>query len=388
MSISEYMQQTPVTFGVGAIQLLGKKVKELGCKNVMCVFDQGVRAAGIIDKAEESLKSAGVSYILYDKVIADPNDTMMDEAGALGREAEIDCVIGIGGGSSMDSAKAVSILQKHPSPINQYLNLEGPPFTVDGGVPVILVPTSAGTGSEVTKMCIVTYTEKNAKLPIFTNSTLAILDPDLCKTAPASVTASGGLDALAHASEAMTAKGRNPYSETLAIAAIQRIAKYLPAACKNGDDMIARSELSLAANWAGIAFSATDVHIGHAAADSVAASYHTPHGLNCAWVTPAVQELVAKSVPAQVKLVGSALGVSFNGNESPEEIGKKTADACRSLMKSVGIKPMAEYGFDRDVIIGTGAPYTAESALRFNCPVEIDETAASWILTSAYDDYR
>ncbi len=388
MSVYEYQQLTPVLFGDGAIQLLGEKVKELGCKKVMCVFDAGVKTAGISDKAENSLKATGVEYIIYDKVVADPPDSMLDEAGNIGLQAGIDCVIGIGGGSSMDTAKAVSILQNHPAPINQYLNLEGPPFTIEGGVPVILVPTSAGTGSEVTQMTIVSYVERNEKIPIFTHSTLAVVDPELCRTAPPSVTANGGLDALAHAAEAITANKRNPYSEVLAIAAIQRIAKYLPIAYKDGTNMEARSEMCLAANWAGIAFSNTDVHIGHAAADSIAASYHTPHGLNCAWVTPAVLELVAKEVPDLVKIVGTALGAIFTGSETPAEIGKKTADACRALMKSVGIKTLAECGFTREIIVDKGASYIAASPLRFNCPAEITATAASWIMASAYDDYK
>ena len=155
MQARQYLQAAPVLFGEGAIAQLGEQVKKLGCKKVMCVFDAGVKAAGISAKAEESLKAAGLDYIVFDEVAADPPDSVLDKAGQIGKDAGIDCVVGIGGGSSMDTAKAVSILQKHPAPITQYLNLEGPPFTVDGGVPVILVPTSAGTGSEVTQMCIV-----------------------------------------------------------------------------------------------------------------------------------------------------------------------------------------------------------------------------------------
>lgn len=384
----EYMQLTPVLFGAGAIHELGEQVAKRGLKNVMCVFDAGVKAAGIAAKATASLDKAGVKYILFDRVAADPPDALLDEAGAIGKEAGIDGVIGIGGGSSMDTAKAISILQKHPAPIVQYLNTQGPPFTVDGGVPVFLVPTSAGTGSEVTKMCIVSYTKINEKLPIYTNSTLAIVDPELCRTAPPSVTANGGLDALAHAMESITCVNHNPYSETLGLAAIRRIAKYLPLACQNGDDMEARSELSLAANWAGIAFSATDIHIGHAAGDSIAASYHTPHGLNCAWINAPVQELVAPAVPDKVKLIGEAFGLTFTGAETPEDIGKAVGAAVRRLARDCGVKSMKDMGFDRSVIVDKGAPYVAASALRFNCPVEITEEVAARLLASAYDDYQ
>lgn len=383
----EYMQLTPVLFGEGAIGKLGEKVAAMGCHKALCVFDAGVKAAGIAEKAAASLEAAGVEYLVFDRVAADPPDTLMDEAGQIAKEAGVDCVIGVGGGSSMDTAKAISILQKHPAPISQYLNLEGPPFTVDGGVPTILIPTSAGTGSEVTKMCVVTHTGRNIKIPIFTNSTLAIVDPELCRTAPPSITANGGLDALAHAIEAVTCVHSNPYSETLALAAVTRIAKYLPAACRDGNDMEARSEMSLAANFAGIAFCATDVQIGHAAADSIAASYHTPHGLNCAWVNAPVQELMAEVVPEKVKLVGAAMGVEFDGTETPAEIGRKTGAAIRRLTRDCGVKTLEEMGFERSVIVG-GAGYVAANVLTYNCPVQVDEAVAERILASAYDDYR
>ncbi len=385
--LCEYMQLTPVLFGEGAIEKLGEKVAELGCKKVMCVFDAGVKAAGIAEKATGSLQAKGVDFLVFDRVAADPPDYLMDEAGQIAKDAGVDCIVGVGGGSSMDTAKAISILQKHPAPISQYLNLEGPPFTVDGGVPTILIPTSAGTGSEVTKMCVVTHTKANIKIPIFTRSTLAIVDPQLCRTAPASITANGGLDALAHAIEAVTCVNCNPYSETLALAAVRRIAQYLPTACKNGNDMKARSEMSLASNFAGIAFCATDVQIGHAVADSIAASYHTPHGLNGAWANAPVQELMATVVPDKVKLVGEALGVAFTGSESGEEIGRKTGAAIRALTKACGVKTLKEMGFDRDTIVG-GAGYVASNVLTYNCPVKVDEAVAKRLLESAYDDYQ
>jgi 1,3-propanediol dehydrogenase len=177
--IKEYMQRTPVMFGEGALQALGQKLAEMGCKKAMCVFDDGVKMAGISKKAEDSLKSAVIDYIVFDRVLPDPPDYLMDEAGEIARKAGVDCVIGVGGGSSMDTAKAIAVLQGNPPPINNYMNLNGPPFTVKSGVRTILVPTSAGTGSEVTQMSIVTDTKNNIKVPIFTDSTLAVVDPSL-----------------------------------------------------------------------------------------------------------------------------------------------------------------------------------------------------------------
>lgn len=386
MEIKSYTQHAPVLFGSGAIQMVGEKAKELGCKKVLCVFDAGVKAAGIGEKALASLNQAGIQYVVFDRVLPDPPDYLIDEADALAKQEGIDGIIGIGGGSSMDTAKAISILQKNPGPITNYMNLNGPPIYADSGVPTILVPTSAGTGSEVTNMCIITHTKANTKVVVLTCGTLAIVDPELCMSAPAHVTAYSGLDALAHAAEAITANGRDPYSEQLAVAAIRKIADNLITTYQDPKNTVAREEMSLASNWAGIAFANAMVHIGHGAADSVSASYGTPHGLNCAWTTPPVLELVAEAVPDKVKLVGEALGVSFAGNETPAQIGKMTGDACRKLMHAVGIKTMKESGFDRDVIL-SGKTFTAKCDLRHNCPVEITEEVAEKILASAYDDY-
>ncbi len=387
MNICTYTQNAPVIFGCGAIGVLGEKVRELGCKKVMCVYDAGVKMAGIGEKAEASLKAAGIDYIVYDKVAADPPDAMLDEMGDIARKAGVDCVVGVGGGSSMDSAKAVSILLANASPINQYLNLFGPPPYMTKGCPIILLPTSAGTGSEVTKMCLVTYVEKNMKLPLYVKADLAILDPELCKTAPAGVTANGGLDALAHAVESVTCKFSDPYSEVLALAAIKKIGKYLARAVSDGSDMEARSEMSLAANWAGIAFSNTDLHIGHAGGDAIASLYHSPHGWNVAIMTPPTMQLVAKAVPEKVKLVGEALGVVFTGGETPEEIGKAVAEKCRALMKECRVKGLKDFGYDRDLLINEGGEYIMKTPITNNCPLEMTLEDAKWLMTSAFDEY-
>ncbi len=388
MEIRTYTQNAPVIYGCGAISCLGEKVKEMGCSKVMCVYDAGVKMAGLGERAEASLKEAGIDYIVYDKVAADPPDALLDEIADIAREAQIDCIFGIGGGSSLDTAKAVGILMANPSPINQYLNLFGPPSFYKSGVPLILAPTTAGTGSEVTKMCLVTYVEKNMKLPIYVTADLAILDPELCVTAPAGVTANGGLDALAHASEAVTCVNSDPYSELLALAAIEKIGKYLARCCTDGSDMEARAEMSLASNWAGIAFSNTDVHIGHAAGDSLAAEYHSPHGYNVAIMTPAVQELCARHVPDKVKKVGEALGIEFDGTETPEQIGKKVAENIRALMKACGVKGLKAYGYDRDTVINGGADYIMKAPITNNAPFKMTHEDGIWMMTSAYDEYE
>jgi 1,3-propanediol dehydrogenase len=383
--ICQYNQLVPVLFGAGAVTLLGEKVSELGCKKVLCVYDRGIKAAGLSVKAEQSLKAANVEFIVFDKIVADPPSELIDEGGKLAKESGVDCVVGIGGGSSMDAAKAIALLLDHEPPVAQYLKL--PPLELKSSVPIVLIPTTAGTGSEVTQISILLHTKINAKLSVFLRSTLAIVDPELTLSVPPAVTAFTGLDALSHAVEAITAKKWNPRSEVLALSAIQKIAAYLPVAYQDGNNVEARTNLCLASNWAGIAFADTDVHFGHSIADGISAAFHTPHGINCAWVTPQTIELVTAAMPGKVKLIGEAMGVSFTGNESSEAIGAKTAQSIRDLMKTVQIMSMSEMGFPRDRVVSC-AKVAMESGLRFNCPVAVTREMTEDMLGKIYDNYK
>lgn len=382
-----YNQLVPVVFGNGAIHELGEQVKALGCKKVMCVYDSGVKIAGIAPKAEASLKAAGVEYVVFDKITADPTDILVNECGALAKESGVDGVVAVGGGSSMDCAKAAALLIDHDAPIQQYFT--APPSFLECSVPVILVPTTAGTGSEVTQVCVITQTPENYKPSIFMHSTLAIVDPELTYTVPPSVTANTGLDAFTHASEAITAKGRNPRSELLARAAIEKIAKYLPIAVKDGSNAEARYELCLAANWAGIAFADTDCHLGHNMADGISNAFHTPHGMNCVWVSPELMNACSAVVPDKVKVVGEALGVAFTGSETDAEIGEKTAAAIRALMKSVGLKSPKEMGFDRETFVNCyQVAMEIDLGLRLNCPFEATADIVRDLYAKMYDNYQ
>lgn len=383
----QYNQLVPVVFGNGAIKDLGERVKALGCKKVICVYDGGVKAAGIAPKAEASLKAAGVEFVVFDKITADPTDILVNECGAFAKAAGVDGFVAVGGGSSMDCAKAAALLMNHPAPIQQYFT--APPSFLDCAVPVVLVPTTAGTGSECTQVCVITQTPENYKPSIFMRSTLAIVDPELTLTVPASVTANTGLDAFTHAAEAITAKGRNPRSELLAKAALEKIARYLPIACKNGADLEARYELCLAANWAGIAFADTDCHLGHNMADGISNAFHTPHGMNCIWVDPELMDACAAVVPDKVKVVGEAIGVTFTGTESNTEIGARTAAGIRALMKSVGLKSPKELGFDRQKFVDCyKVGMEIDLGLRLNCPFEVTADVMRDLYAKIYDNYQ
>ena len=381
-----YHQTVPVVFGNGAISVLGEKVAELGCKKVLCVYDSGVLAAGIAPKAEASLAAAGVEYVVFDQVKSDPADELVNECGALARKEKVDGVVAVGGGSSMDCAKAAALLVTHEPPIQQYFT--APPCFVHCDIPIIHVPTTAGTGSEVTEVAVITKSDDHSKPAIFLNSAMAIVDPELTLTVPKSVTAYTGLDALTHAMEAITSRNRNPHSEVLALAAIRKIAEFLPQAYDDGSNLTARYEMCLAANWAGIAFTDTDCHLGHAMADGISSKFHTPHGVNCILSDAEIIGACAAVVPDKVQLIGEALGASFPENADAETIGSITSAAIRALMRRVEIKSAKEMGFDRDEFIDRyHIVMEIDLGLRMDCPLEVTPELVKSLYERIYDNY-
>ena len=380
-----YNQLAPVVFGNGAVGVVGEKTKELGCKKVICVYDAGVKAAGAMDKVIPSLEAAGIEYVLFGDIQSDPACEIVDAAGALACAEKVDGVIGIGGGSSMDAAKAVALLLDNPAPIAQYLTL--PPTEMKSSVPIVLIPTTSGTGSEVTHCGVYSDTVRNLKLSIFVHGHMAIVDPELTLTVPPYVTAYTGIDAFTHAVESITALKWNPQAQLLASAAISKICKYLPIAVKDGGNLEARYELSLASNWAGIAFTQTDVHFGHGLADGISCRFHTPHGTNCGWACPELMKFIAPNAADQVKMVGEAMGLSFCGCESAEEIGEKVAEAIRNLMRTIGIESPASRGYTREEMLECTEVGFA-SGLRFNCPTLVTEENTRELYGKIWDNYQ
>jgi alcohol dehydrogenase class IV len=188
---SEFSSPNPVLFGAGTSRQTGLKLRELGCKKVLVVYDKGIKASGIADRIIANINEAGIETVCFDGVLADPPDWSVEEAGALGVRENVDGVVGIGGGSSMDSAKAAKLLLTNPPPINQYFGREG--VVTKPSVPLIVIPTTAGTGSETTPGGVITDTKNNIKSNIAgTGCTvnLGIVDPELTLGLPPSITAS------------------------------------------------------------------------------------------------------------------------------------------------------------------------------------------------------
>lgn len=381
--MGRYAQTCPIICGAGTISLLGEEAKKLGCTKVMIVSDETVAKLDGYAKAKESLTNAGIEIVEFKKVIADPPDYIINEGGELAKTEKINGIIAIGGGSPMDAAKGINVLVNNPAPVNQYF---GNPFYTPG-VPVIMVVTTAGTGSESTSIGVITDTINNVKNSVICNSTLGILDPEITTSVPVDVTANTGIDTISHAAEAITARYPNPKSELLASDAIKKVFASLEIAMKDGKNIEARENLLLASNFAGLAFNDSLVHLGHAIAHSVGAKFHIAHGAVCALGLPEVMKYVSDIKADKVKVVGEAMGISFNGKETDLEIGEIVAAEIRKLSKKIGIKSLEELGISKEDLISIADMVLADACYNF-VPKQLTKEEVQVILGAMYDNYK
>lgn len=380
--MGRYGQLCPIIYGEGTINLLGEEVKKLGCTKIMMVSGKTMVKSDTYAKCKKNLLEAGMELVEFNEIVPDPLDSIINKGGEIAKKEGVDGIVAVGGGSPMDAAKAINILINNPPPINQYF---GNPF-YKPGVPVVMVVTTAGTGSESTGIGVVTDTINDVKNSIIGTATLGILDPETTVTVPPETTAYTGMDAFAHAAEAITAKNPNPKSELLASDAIKRIVKYLPIAMEDGKNIEARGNLLLASNFAGIAFNDSLVHLGHAIAHSIGARFHVTHGAVCALATPEVMKYAAEIDSSKVKIVGESMGIIFNGEETEGEIGEIVAKAIRKFIKKLKIESLKEFGISKEELIDM-APMVFEDPCYNFVPKELTKDQVVNILVDMYENY-
>lgn len=383
--ISTYQQLCPVLFGAGAIGQLPDRVKELGGTKAFCIFDAGVKACGIADRILGILKESGLAVETFDGVLPDAPVDSVNAAGQKAKDAGADVVIGIGGGSSLDTAKAVAVLTDNPLPINLYYMQKNQHQIVKTSL--ILIPTAAGTGSEVTIMSVLHDEETQGKETVLKAGTLAIVDPELTLTVPPQITAATGLDAMSHAIESYTTNCGNPKADILSLAAVELIASNLEAACEDGCNIEARTNLSLASNLAGMAFNDASVHFGHAAAHEMGLQFHISHGVACALTLPEVVTYASDLIPDKVKKIAAALGLEVTDEMTGEEAGRLGAEKIRSLMRSVGIRSLQEQGITKEQAMAC-AKGAIEKNWFVSCALKpIDIPVMEKLIGRMYDNY-
>lgn len=372
---------------IGAARRLGELSVERNAKSVLIVTDAGIRALGLLDDVISGMSAVGVRATVFDQVEADPTDTVVLKALDRARSHKIDLVIGFGGGSSMDVAKLVALLA-HPSCRQTLSDIYGVGLARGARLPLIQVPTTAGTGSEATPIAIVTTgaTTKSGVVSPLLMPDVALLDAELTLGLPAGVTAATGIDAMVHAIEAYTSRIRkNPLSDMLARQALTLLAGNLVASVQSGHTLAVRSAMLLGAHLAGLAFANAPVAAVHALAYPLGGHYHIPHGLSNALVLPHVLRFNLESAaPLYAQLAPLVLGEDL-GDLSAEAAAGALIDGLESLIAETGLPNRL-----RDVSVPEEAlPMLAQDAMQqqrllINNPREVSEEDALAIYQAAF----
>ncbi len=358
-------QPTQIQFGTGSIANLAKTVKNFNGSNVFLVIDPGLVKAGLISPITAPLKKAKISFTVYDKVDPEPGLKLADKGTKIAKKAGCDCVVGVGGGSAMDVAKAIAILLTNGGKAVDYLGLG---LIKKAGVPKIMVPTSSGTGAEVTFTAVFINEKTGSKGgmngdPLYPDA--AILDPELTVSLPPHVTAFTGIDALTHALEAYTSTQAHTISEMYSLEAISLIADNLPAAYANGANIQARSAMLMGSLLGGKALATAGVGLVHAMAYPMGGMFGIPHGLANAVLLPYVVEYNLIGNLEKFAVLAETLGQNTE-DLTLRESASLCVDALFDLNDAVGIPTTLQ---DLDIPFDA-IPEMAEIALTVTRPVE------------------
>lgn len=341
---SIFFSPNKVILGKGAAQQAGSEVKTLGGKKVLIVTDPGVVQAGLVQVILDALKSQGIKYEVFDKVEPEPPARVVDAGAKAAIDNKCDTIIGFGGGSSLDVAKGVSIVATNKGKVLDYTGIDMVPKR---GIPKILIPTTAGTGSEVTRVFVVTDETDNTKKVIYTNYNLAevgLLDPMLTLSMPPSVTADTGFDALVHAVESYVSVNTTPFAEVLALQAISLIAHNLPIAYSKGTNVQARYNMLFAACIAGMAFTSGGLGAVHGLSYPLGTDFHMAHGKSNAIMLPHIVNFNFTGNMEKYARIAQTMGENIDGL-SPYEAARKSVDAIKNLLTIVNISyKLTDYG--------------------------------------------
>lgn len=361
---SEFFVSSDVTFGKNAAKELPRILKEFKAKNVMVVYDAGVKMAGIAEKVLAEVEKADVKVTVFDGVIPNPTNEVVEEAAEIAQRENIDVFVAVGGGSSIDLTKAVNILMINPGPIGQY---GGIGLVKEPVLPLIAIPTTAGTSSEITNVVALTDTKAVCKYVIIDNKIVAdkvIADPEFTKTMPAGVTAATGMDAITHAVESYISNMSTALTEYHSIKALQIFHEYLPKAVANGSDMEAREKMMLGCLIAGFGFSNANLGLVHGIAHTLSAHFHLAHGVANATVLPYVMEYNADSCPEKMVNLAKAIDLPVSGDLAKDKY--LLSEELLKMTKTVGIKTLSELGVEEKDFEMIAEDVLKEPVLGFN----------------------
>lgn len=351
MKINRMVLNETSFFGKGATEVIPSEMKKRNFKSAFIVTDRVLAECGVTNSVTTILAKEKIKFEIFDEVKPNPTVENVKNGLTMFQKNKWDCIIAVGGGSPIDTAKAIGIIAKNPE-FSDVRSLEGVAETKNKSVPIIAVPTTAGTAAEVTVNYVITDEQTHKKFVcVDTNDipVLAVIDSDLMKSMPRELAAATGMDALTHAIEGYITKGAWEMSDTLSLRAIRLIAKNLPSAVEGDEQAI--SEMGIAQYMAGMAFSNVGLGLVHGMAHPLGARYDTAHGVANALLLPYVMEYNANAVPEKYKYIARAMGVKNTADMNEKEWCNAAVHAVKRLAECVGTpKTLKEIGIPQTAL--------------------------------------
>lgn len=360
----DFFVRSNIHFGAGSAGRLPELIRGYGFRKVMVVYDAGVKAAGISEKVLDQIRQTDAAWVVFDGVIPNPTNEVVEQAAALAKAEQVDGFIAVGGGSSIDLAKAVNILMTNPGRIGDYggMNMVKKPC-----LPLIAIPTTAGTSSEITNVSALIDTEKVLKYVVIDNNIVAsdvIADPEFTRTAPPSVTAATGMDAITHAVESYISNMATPLTAYNSLKGLEILYQNIARVVRDGSDMEAREQMMLGCIITGFAFSNANLGLVHAIAHTLSAHFGLAHGMANACVLPYVMAYNAEACPEKMADLARAIGLKTSGNPDADKL--LLSDALLALIRELGIKTLSQQGISRDDFDMLAEDVLREPVLGFN----------------------
>jgi len=372
-----------VITGSGASEQVGEESAKLGVKKALIVTDKVLISLGALDGIKHALHLSKVQFAIFDAVSTEPTVDFVQEGLKAYQENACDFLLAVGGGSAIDTAKAIGVMVTNPGSIEDYHGFDKIP---KAGVPLIAIPTTAGTGSEGTVVTIITDTRKVVKMVIgspFLMPDIAIVDPLLSLSMPRDLTAATGIDALTHAIEAYLSVKSQPMSDMFSLSAIELIFGNLRQAWANGNNVEAREKTMLGAFQAGIAFSNSSVALVHGMSRSIGAYFHVPHGISNAALLGVVMEFSLIGNPTRYAHIAKAMGENISGltDLGAAELAVK---AVKRLIKDIKVPSLPELGVDKGKLDKL-APKMTEDAIASGTPANNPRQATKEEIIELYE---
>lgn len=341
------VQPQQMLIGAGASQRLASVLQQMGWQRPFIVTDAFMLESGNVRRLTQPLTDAGLAWAVFADTVPDPTSSSIDDGVRALQQHAPDCVVALGGGSPIDSAKAIAFLARHGGAMRDY---KVPVSNDSPGLPVIAIPTTAGTGSEATRFTIITDEQTDEKM-LCTGTAfcpaVALVDYELTLSKPRRLTADTGLDTLTHAIEAYVSARHNPYSDGMAQLAMAALGRHLRTVCNEPDNRAARAAVMLAATQAGLAFSNSSVCLVHGMSRPIGAFFHVPHGLSNAMLLPAVTAFSIQSAPARYADCARFMGVA-HASDTDTQANQKLLAELRQLNIDLDVPSPREYGIDKD----------------------------------------